>query len=82
MRLLIRESRYGKEEAEKYKDLIQSKLSGKRISKRRDLGDHKGGLVYEADKLGIDTFDLLRALEGMCYLGLVEEIDDSTYLVL
>lgn len=73
---------FGEEEAEKYKDLISSKLNRKLISKRRDLADRPGGLIYEADKLGIGKFELLRALEGMCYLGLAEEVDDSTYLVL
>ena len=40
-----------------------------------------GGLVYEADQLGIGMWDLLEALEGMCYNGDAVEIDDSTYKV-
>lgn len=72
---------FGKEEAEKFGDLIAKKLAGKKISKRRDLAESPGGLKYEADKLGIDMWDLLRALEGMCVVGQAKEIDDSTYLV-
>lgn len=73
---------YGKEEAEKYGDLIESLLSGKTVSKRVDLSEYPGGLEYEATQLGIDMFDLLAALEGLCYQGRAREIDDSTYLVL
>lgn len=73
---------YGKEEADKYKDLILDNLSGKTISKRRDLANDKGGIAYEAEKLGIGTFGLLRALEGGCYQGWVKEVDDSTYRVM
>ena len=29
-----------------------------------------------------DFFDLLKALEGLCYKGRAREVDDSTYLVL
>lgn len=72
---------FGKEEADKFGDLISDSLSGKTISKRRDLGNSPGGLVYEADKLGIDMFNLLRALEGMCADGRAIEIDDSTYKI-
>lgn len=73
---------YGKEEADKYKDLILDNLSGKKISKNRYLAKDRGGIVYEAEKLGIGTFELLRALEGGCYQGWVKEIDDSTYRVM
>lgn len=73
---------FGEEEAAKYGDLIQSQLSGKTVSKRRDLADAPGGLIYEAKRLGIEDFyDLLEALEGMCADGRAQEIDDSTYLV-
>lgn len=73
---------YGKEEAEKYGDLICDKLAGKTVSKRKDLAEYPGGLIYEAEKLGIeDFFDLLKALEGLCYQGRAAEIDDSTYKV-
>ena len=38
--------------------------------------------VAAADILGIeDFFDVLEALEGMCYEGSAVEIDDSTYRV-
>jgi len=72
---------YGKEEADKYKDLILDNLSGKKISKNRYLAYSKGGIAYEASHLGLGTFELLRALEGGCYQGWVKEIDDSTYKV-
>ena len=74
---------FGKDEADKYGDLICDKLAGQKISKRKDRAEAPGGLIYEAEKLGIaDFFDLLKALEGLCYQGKAREIDDSTYLVL
>ena len=74
---------FGKEEAEKYGDLICNKLAGQTVSKRKDLAEEPGGLIYEANKLGLeDFFDLLKALEGLCYQGRAREVDDSTYLVL
>lgn len=73
---------FGQEPSELYGDMIAEKLSGRTISKRKDLGDQPGGLVYEAEQLGIDMWDLLEALEGMCYEGRAREIDDSTYEVL
>lgn len=74
---------FGKEEAEEYGDLICEKLAGQTISKRKDLAEEPGGLIYEANKLGIeDFFDLLKALEGLCYQGRAREIDDSTYLII
>lgn len=73
---------FGDEAAAKYGELIQSKLAGKTVSKRRDTAEEPGGLIYEANKLGIDMWDLLEALEGMCYEGRAQEIDDSTYKVL
>lgn len=84
---MIRASRndrdyFGQEAAEKYGDLIVENLSGKKISKRRDLAEEPGGLIYEANQLGIDMWDLLEALEGLCHEGKVREIDDSTYRVL
>ena len=72
---------FGKEQAEKYGDLIAENLSGKTVSKRKDLAEQPGGLIYEAEQLGIDMWDLLEALEGMCYQGRASEIDDSTYKV-
>lgn len=77
-----RDSYFGKEQAEQYGDLIADKLAGKTISKRVDISEEPGGLVYEADRLGIDKWDLLEALEGMCYQGRAREIDDSTYKVM
>lgn len=72
---------FGMEASAQYGDLIAEKLAGKTISKRRDKGEQPGGLVYEAKQLGIDMWDLLEALEGMCYEGRAQEIDDSTYRV-
>lgn len=72
---------FGEQAATVYGDLIVEKLSGKTISKRKDLADKPGGLVYEANLLGIDMWQLLEALEGLCYLGKATEIDDSTYKV-
>ena len=60
---------FGKEEAEQLGDYVVSKLEGKTISKRIDLAEEPGGLIYEANKLGIDMWDLLRTLEGLCYQG-------------
>lgn len=72
---------FGKEASEKYRDLIRENLAGKTISKSIAFAKDPGGLIYEADKLGIDKYDLLEALEGMCYEGYAREINDSTYLV-
>lgn len=72
---------FGKEKADKYGDLISKNLSGKTVSKSVERAEEPGGLIYEAKLLGIDMWDLLEALEGMCYMGRASEIDDSTYLV-
>lgn len=72
---------FGMEASAEYGDMIAEKLAGKTISKRRDKGEQPGGLVYEAKELGIDMWDLLEALEGMCHEGRAQEIDDSTYRV-
>lgn len=72
---------FGKEQADEYGDLICEHLSGKTVSKRRDTAEEPGGLIYEANQLGIDMWDLLGALEGLCYQGRAREIDDSTYRV-
>lgn len=73
---------FGKDEADKYGNLIADNLKGQTISKREDLAEAPGGLIYEANKLGIDMWELLRALEGMCADGRAREIDDSTYKIL
>lgn len=72
---------FGKEEAEQFGDYVVAKLEGKTISKRIDLAEAPGGLIYEADLLGMDKFELLRTLEGLCYQSRAFEIDDSTYYV-
>ena len=79
--MLTRNWYFGKEEAEKYGDLIVKNLNGRSISKRVDLANDPGGLVYEANKLGIGMWDLLGALEGLCYQRRASEIDDSTYYI-
>lgn len=74
---------FGETEARLYGDLIQEELGGRTVSKRKAKAEEPGGLIYEAKQLGIDDFwDLLEALEGMCYEGKAREIDDSTYEIL
>lgn len=78
---------FGKEEYEKYGKMIQQKLSGKTVSKRaiNDDGtpyEEENSLPNRAEEIGIDMWDLLEALEGMCYNGIAREIDDSTYKIL
>ena len=73
---------FGKTAAATYGDLIADRLRGKSVSKRRDTANEPGGLISEANKLGIDMWDLLEALEGMCSEGRAREIDDSTYKIL
>lgn len=72
---------FGQVAFEKYGDLVLRELNGKTVSKSKALAKEPGGLIYEANKLGIDLYDLLEALEGMCYNGTAREIDDSTYRV-
>ena len=72
---------FGQEAYETHGIVVKSALSGHSVSKRIDLADQPGGLKYEADKLGIDMFDLLRCLEGMCYDQEATELDASTYYV-
>ena len=73
---------FGKDQAEAFGDMIAEKLAGQTVSKRKDLAEEPGGLIYEADELGINMWELLEALEGMCYQGRAREIDDSTYKVI
>lgn len=78
---------FGQEEYEQYGDLIQQKLSGKYVSKRAYNDDSTSyeeadSLPNRAKEIGIDMYDLLSALEGMCHNGTAREIDDSTYEIL
>lgn len=76
---------FGEHAAFKYGDIIAQKYLGKTISKRKTKANDPGGLVYEANKLGIDTYDLLEALEGMCADGRAREFDtpeDSYYEII
>ena len=73
---------FGAEAAAKYGDLISQELGGMTVSKRKDLANEPGGLIYEADRIGLGDYrDLLEALEGMCRDGRAAEIDPSTYKV-
>ena len=72
---------FGKKKAEQFGDLIVNSLSGKYVSKKIVCGNNPGGLIYEANKLGISKYDLLEALEGLCYQGRAVEVDDSTYFI-
>lgn len=77
---------FGQEEYEKYGDIIQQKLSGKYVSKRKynddgTLYEEEDSLPNRADEIGIDMWDLLGALEGMCHNHKAREIDDSTYKI-
>lgn len=72
---------YGKSEYEQYGDNVSKVLKGQTISKRIDKAEEPGGLIYEANELGMDMWDLLACLEGMCHNGKATEIDDSTYMV-
>ena len=72
---------FGQVQAEKYGDKILQAYEGQTISKRRDKANDPGGLTYCANAIGLGTFQLLEALEGMCADGRAREIDDSTYRV-
>ena len=72
---------FGQVQAEKYGDKILQAYEGKTISKRKDKANDPGGLTYCANAIGLGTFQLLEALEGMCADGRAREIDDSTYYV-
>lgn len=73
---------FGAEKSKLYGDRIAEALSGRTVSKRKDKAEMPGGLIYEAKQVGIGMWDLLEALEGMCYEGRAAEIDDSTYKVI
>lgn len=72
---------YGKSEYEQYGDNVSKMLKGQTVSKRVDKAEEPGGLIYEANELGMDMWDLLACLEGMCHNGKATEIDDSTYMI-
>ncbi len=74
---------YGQTAYEEYGDLVSKECAGMIISKRASEGEEPGGLIYEAERLGIDDFfDLLACLEGMCYNHKAIEISDYQYKVL
>ena len=73
---------FGQTAAATYGDLISDNLKGKTVSKRKDTANEPGDLIYEANELDMDMWDLLEALEGMCRQGRAREIDDSTYEIL
>ena len=72
---------FGREEFDEYGQNVYNKLKGRSISKKVSLADEVGGLRYEANILGMDIYDLLGTLEGLCHNNMAEEIDDSTYVV-
>ncbi len=69
----MRDYYFGKEMYEEYGKEVQEKLHGKTISKRIDTAEEVGGIKYEAEKLGMDLYDLIETLEGMCYNGKAKE---------
>lgn len=76
---------FGELAAFNHGDMIAEKYLGKTISKRKDKANDPGGLIYEAEELGIDKFELLEALEGMCADGRAREFDkpeDSYYKII
>lgn len=72
---------FGELEAKKYGDLIYRTYKGQKISKAIAKANQPGGLTYSANKIGLSTFQMLKALEGMCADGRVTCVDDSTYYV-
>ena len=72
---------FGEVRARKYGDLIYRTFEGQKISKAIAKADKPGGLTYSANLIGLTTFQLLEALEGMCADGRVTCLDDSTYYV-
>lgn len=77
-----RDNYFGEQAAFQWGDKIADAYLGKTISKRKSKAEAPGGLVYEAKQLGIGTYDLLEALEGMCADGRAVEHDspeDSYY---
>lgn len=76
---------FGEVAAFNHGDAIAKAYLGKTISKRKSKANEPGGLKYEADQLGIDMFELLEALEGMCADGRAKEYDtpeDSWYEII
>ena len=72
---------FGELEAKKYGDLIYHVYEGQKISKAKAKANRPGGLTYSANLIGLSTFQMLKALEGMCADGRVTCVDDSTYYV-
>lgn len=74
---------YGQTAYNEWGDLVAEECAGKVISKKVSESEEPGGLIYEANQLGIDDFfELLQCLEGMCYNGKAVEISDYQYKVL
>ena len=75
------DSYFGEVMCRKYGDLVRENLAGMKISKRISDADKPGGIEYEAEQLGMDLFDLIECLEGMCYNGEAKELRDGIYYV-
>ena len=52
---------------------------GQKISKAK--ANRPGGLTYSVNLIGLSTFQMLKALEGMCADGRAIYVDDSTYYI-
>ena len=72
---------FGAVEADRYGSMIYRAYGGQKISKAIAKANQPGGLTYSANKIGLSTFQMLKALEGMCADGRVTCVDDSTYYV-
>lgn len=72
---------FGEVQAKKYGNIILKAFDGMTISKRREDADKPYGLSWCANAIGLGTYQLLEALEGMCEDGRAYETSDSTYHV-
>lgn len=79
------EEHYGAASARKYGDKIIELYSGTIISKRIDDKDDNGpeifGLRAVARAVGTQIYQILNALEGMCYENRACEVTDSYYFI-
>lgn len=76
------EAYFGQNAAAQYGDMISKKYKGETISRDKRISHRPGGIAYEADALGMNTWKLVETLEGMRHDGRATEIDDTTYKIL